>query len=216
MTEPTPPAEQQPPSDGTAASAASAGSHRGAHRAPAKPQRWIGLGLIVVAAIIALLVAFSSCSTDDPDQTPIPGPVPTTTAATTPPATTAPPTTAPATTAPATTRPPTTAPATTAPPTTPPPTTAPATNVARIPVDVRNGTRTTGLAARAAAQVRAAGWTVASVGNWRSTTVGDTTIFYGSGDQAVAQRLARELSGDQEVAPALSGMSTTRLTLVVG
>jgi hypothetical protein len=63
--------------------------------------------------------------------------------------------------------------------------------------------------------VQEAGWTVGQVGNWRRTTVTAETIFYASGDEGSARRLARELQGDQRVAPALTGMSTTRLTLVV-
>jgi hypothetical protein len=36
-------------------------SRRGAHRAPAKPQRFVVVGLIAIAAVIALLVAFGAC-----------------------------------------------------------------------------------------------------------------------------------------------------------
>jgi hypothetical protein len=82
-------------------------------------------------------------------------------------------------------------------------------------VDVLNGSTVTGLAQSSAAEVRAAGWTVGEVGNWRRTTVAATTIYYPDGDRASAQRLSRELDGDQRIAQALSGMSTGRLTLVV-
>jgi hypothetical protein len=80
---------------------------------------------------------------------------------------------------------------------------------------VLNGTTIPGLAAQEAARVRNAGWSVASTGNWRRTNVGVTTIFYGPGDEGSARRLARELDGAQQIAEALNGMSSARLTLVV-
>jgi hypothetical protein len=82
-------------------------------------------------------------------------------------------------------------------------------------VDVLNGSTVTGLAQRSAAEVRAAGWTVGQVGNWRRTTITTETIYYGPGDEGSARRLGRELDGDQRIAAALPGMSTARLTLVV-
>jgi hypothetical protein len=84
-----------------------------------------------------------------------------------------------------------------------------------LPVTVLNGTTVPGLAASYALKVRSAGWSVVSVGTWRSTRVATTTIFYPSGDRASAARLAKELSGNQEIASALSGMSQSGLTIVV-
>jgi hypothetical protein len=203
---------------------APASPRRGAHRAPTKPQGVLLYGLIAVGAVVALLVAFSSCgggfdsgegvlggtpgvttappgsSTTSPSGTATAGTSsPTATTAATPSRTPAPST--PATTAPATTRSPSPQPS---------PTTGP-----RITVDVLNGSTVTGLAQRTAAQVRAEGWTVGLVGNWRRAPVATTTVYYAEGDEGSARRLARELSGEQRVAPALSGMSTSRLTLVV-
>jgi hypothetical protein len=199
---------------------------RGAHRAPAKPQRVIIVGLIAVAAVVALLVAFGACGggfdsgegvlngTPGVTTPPPASLVPTTTApATSAVPTTAPPTTAPPTTAPRTTPPRTTAAAT--PTRTPAPTSAPPTTGPKLPVDVFNGSNVTGLARQGATQVRAAGWTVAAVGNWRRTTVTTETVYFGPGDEGSARRLARDLAGAQQVKAALSGMSTSRLTYVV-
>lgn len=197
---------------------------RGSHRAPAKPQRVIVAGLIAIAAVVALLVAFGACGGGfDSGQGVING----TPGVTTPPATLLPSTSAPATT-PAPTPSPTATPSTTAPRTTPPRTTAaatptrtapatsaPPTSGPKLPVDVFNGSTVTGLARQGAVQVRAAGWTVAAVGNWRRTTVSAETVFYGPGDEGSARRLARDLPGAQQVRAALTGMSSTKLTYVV-
>ncbi len=59
------------------------------------------------------------------------------------------------------------------------------------PVTVLNGTRTSGLAGKAATTLRAAGWTV-SVGNGRTTA--PTSVFYSTTDQqAAAQTLVSDL-----------------------
>ena len=59
------------------------------------------------------------------------------------------------------------------------------------PVSVLNGTRISGLAAKAATALRAAGWTV-SVGNGRTTA--PTSVFYATTDQqAAAQTLVSDL-----------------------
>ena len=201
-----------PPPDGDLS--AEGARRRAAHRAPAKPKRIIVPAVIALAAVVALLVAFNSCS-DPYDQgnglvTPVGVPTPTTTSPS-PSATTTPSRTG--TPSPTTTK--TTSPspipsktATASP--TPSPTLAP-----KVPVVVLNGTTTAGLAAAYAVQVRRAGWTVASTGNWRRTSVSTTTVFYPAGKDASARRLADNLSGSQIVRPALTGMSTSNLTVVV-
>ena len=74
-------------------------------------------------------------------------------------------------------------------PTATPTTTGPADRTA--PVTVLNGTRTSGLAGKAATALRAAGWTV-SVGNGRSSA--PTTVYYAAaGQQAAAQTLVADL-----------------------
>jgi hypothetical protein len=80
---------------------------------------------------------------------------------------------------------------------------------------VFNGSNVPNLAREAATQVRAAGWTVAAIGNWRRTTVSTDSVFFGPGDEGSARRLARDLPGAQQVKAALPGMSTTKLTYVV-
>ena len=93
----------------------------------------------------------------------------------------------------------------------PKPTAAP---VARdIPVGVFNNTATRGLARTVAAKVRAAGWTVAGVGNWRGS-IPETTVYYPSGFQSQAQTLARDLDFGR-VRPSVAPMRTDRLTLIV-
>lgn len=119
--------------------------------------------------------------------------------------------TAPATTQTTEPTPEPTATTTPAPKPKPKPTAAP---VARdIPVGVFNNTATRGLARTVAAKVRAAGWTVAGVGNWRGS-IPETTVYYPSGFQSQAQTLARDLDFGR-VRPSVAPMRTDRLTLIV-
>ena len=118
-------------------------------------------------------------------------------------------------TAPATTKPTTEATpeptATTTPAPKPKPTAAP---VARdVPVGVFNNTSTSGLARTVAAKVRAAGWTVAGVGNWRGS-IPETTVYYPPGFQTQAQTLAKDLDFGR-VRPSVAPMRMDRLTLIV-
>ncbi len=85
--------------------------------------------------------------------------------------------------------------------------------VTRLAVVVLNETRTTGLAATVAARLRALGWVVPAIGNYRGS-VPSTTVFYPPGAQPAAQALARVLGGSR-TAPVLPGMSTSRLTVVL-
>jgi NAD(P)-dependent dehydrogenase (short-subunit alcohol dehydrogenase family) len=82
------------------------------------------------------------------------------------------------------------------------------------PVVVLNGTTTIGLAAAYRLKVTRAGWNVVSIGNWTRSSVSATTIFYPSGFKSSAKRLADDLSGTQLTREALSGMSSTQLTIV--
>ncbi|MEH3032573.1 MAG: LytR C-terminal domain-containing protein [Aeromicrobium erythreum] len=97
----------------------------------------------------------------------------------------------------------------------PSPTPSPTPTVDRssIGVSVLNGTRTPGLARRSVAAVQRAGWTVAGVGNWRGA-VATSTVFYPAGREAEARQLARDLDVDA-VAPAVAGMRSDRLTVVL-
>ena len=80
------------------------------------------------------------------------------------------------------------------------------------PVTVLNGTRTSGLAGKAATALRAAGWTV-SVGNGRTSA--PTTVFYAAADQrTAAQTVATDLgvTGVLEQSSRFGG----RLTVLLG
>src|SRR5262249_28503902 len=92
-------------------------------------------------------------------------------------------------------------------------TSRPAPPVVHAPVVVLNETRVTGLAARTAAQLRALGWTVTGVGNWRGS-IPTTTVYYPAGRFAAARRLAYDLHVSR-LRPVVPGMLTDRLTVVL-
>jgi LytR cell envelope-related transcriptional attenuator len=121
-----------------------------------------------------------------------------------------------ATSTPTPTPTPTTTPTPTPTPTaSPTPSPKPKPKVTRKDVDVTvlNATRTTGLARQVAARVRAAGWTVASVGNWR-TGAAQTAVHFPRGRKAEARLLAKDLGVDS-VLPSTSGMRSDRLTVIL-
>ncbi len=198
-----------PPADGS-------NRRRAPRSGPENLRRIVVPALLAVASIVALLVAFNSCS-DPYDQgeglvTPIgqptlsptpttPSPTATDSSTPTPTVTSSPSVSASATPTP-------TASQTASP--SPTPTLAP-----KRPVVVLNGTTTIGLAAAYRLKVTRAGWNVVSIGNWTRSSVSATTIFYPSGFKASAKRLADDLSGTQLTREALSGMSSTELTIVV-
>lgn len=64
-----------------------------------------------------------------------------------------------------------------------------------VPVRVLNNSDVAGLAARTAQQLTGAGWTVAETGNYVSTSVGSTTVYYGNSAQekAAAEEIAGKL-----------------------
>ena len=76
-----------------------------------------------------------------------------------------------------------------------------------------NNSRFTGLAAREAQTLRAAGWTVAVVGNLRGRTR-TSTVYYEPGQRAVAEQLARA-HGFPRVLPRREGLPGRGLTVVV-
>jgi hypothetical protein len=196
-----------PPADGS-------NRRRAPRSGPENLRRIVVPALLALASIVALLVAFNSCS-DPYDQgeglaTPIGqptlSPTPTTPSATPTNTSTPTPTVTSSPTFSATATPTSTASATA----TPSPTLAP-----KRPVVVLNGTTTIGLAAAYRLKVTRAGWNVVSIGNWTRSSVSATTIFYPSGFKPSAKRLADDLSGTQLTREALSGMSSTQLTIVV-
>ena len=198
-----------PPADGS-------NRRRAPRSGPENLRRIVVPALLAVASIVALLVAFNSCS-DPYDQgeglvTPIGqptlSPTPTTPSPTATDSSTPTPTVTSSPSASASTTPTPTASQTASP--SPTPTLAP-----KRPVVVLNGTTTIGLAAAYRLKVTRAGWNVVSIGNWTRSSVSATTIFYPSGFKASAKRLADDLSGTQLTREALSGMSSTELTIVV-
>ena len=202
--------------DTTTPSADGSNRRRAPRSGPENLRRIVVPALLAVASIVALLVAFNSCS-DPYDQgeglvTPIgqptlsptpttPSPTPTDSSTPTPTVTSSPTVSASAT--------PTPTPSVTATPS-PTPTLAP-----KRPVVVLNGTTTSGLAAAYRLKVTRAGWNVVSIGNWTRSSVSATTIFYPSGFKDSAKRLTDDLSGTQLTREALTGMSSTQLTIVV-
>ena len=83
----------------------------------------------------------------------------------------------------------------------------------RPQVVVLNQTTRRGLAARVAAALERAGWTVSGVGNFRGV-VPSTTVYHPPGRETWARRLARDV-GTQRVRPAFSTISDTELTVVL-
>jgi hypothetical protein len=79
---------------------------------------------------------------------------------------------------------------------------------------VLNQTRRGGLASVAADRLRARGWTVAGVGNFRGA-VPATTVYYPAGAQAQAQKAASSLPTPARIRPRFGNLSATRLTIVV-
>lgn len=120
------------------------------------------------------------------------------------------------------------APSTAVPATTPPATRAAATDpfappsgtpsppaASRRPsVLVLNNSRVTGLAAWAAARLRALGWPVAGVGN-RTGRVPVTTLYYGAGQRAAAAALARRWPAIRAIRSGTPGTAAHGMVLIV-
>ncbi|NHC46784.1 LytR C-terminal domain-containing protein [Motilibacter aurantiacus] len=83
-----------------------------------------------------------------------------------------------------------------------------------LQVIVLNQTGRNGLAAGTAARLRAAGWSVTGVGNFRGT-VPSTTVYYPDGAEAAARALAADLDGPDRVRPRFSTLSSSKLTVVL-
>jgi hypothetical protein len=83
------------------------------------------------------------------------------------------------------------------------------------PVLVLNGTGTSGLGADVSATVTADGWQIAGVDNWTGSTLASSVIFYNPGQEANAQELSALLNiGD--VRPTSQGEISDGLTVVLG
>jgi len=79
---------------------------------------------------------------------------------------------------------------------------------------VLNNSRRTGLASDVAAQLRAKGWPIAKVGNYRGR-IAMTTVYYAPGQLPQARELAREFPQIERVEPRFDGLPGQGLTLVV-
>lgn len=99
---------------------------------------------------------------------------------------------------------------------TPTPTASESETVATYDVEVvvLNQTSRSGLAGVVADRLRAEGWTVVAVGNFRGT-VPATTVYHPDGEDAAAAALAADLPTDPRTRPRFGNLSTTRLTVVV-
>jgi len=89
----------------------------------------------------------------------------------------------------------------------------PARSVVKAPVVVLNQTRQTGLAGSVASRLRARGWQVTGVGNWRGS-VSSTTVYYAAGLERAARSLA-DVLGVERIRPKVAGMASGRLTVVL-
>ncbi|WP_433290106.1 LytR C-terminal domain-containing protein [Pseudonocardia sp. CA-142604] len=89
------------------------------------------------------------------------------------------------------------------------------TGAVRAPVRVYNNSTITGLAARAAADFRNAGWQVEEVGNYPSGIIPTSTVYYrpGTSEQQAAQALADQFS--LRVEPRFSGLDEASPGLIV-
>jgi len=157
----------------------------------------------VVAVVLILLVLNSRPSVSGPG----PGAVaeqPASTSSTPPPASPAPSASPSVSSTPA------------APPVSQPPATQPAasTQAAKLPVTVLNNSRHQHLAAHVAAELAAKGWPIRKTGNFTGR-IKATTVYYGPGQRAAAERLAREFGQIRRVEPRFRGLPGTGLTVVV-
>jgi hypothetical protein len=87
-----------------------------------------------------------------------------------------------------------------------------------VPADTKvvvlNSTSRSGLAARFQKALRAKGWNVVSVGNF-SGNIAATTVYYPPGQQGAAEALDAQFAEVDRVRPAFSGISQTRLTVIL-
>lgn len=188
-------------------------SHRAGEPAAATVRRLLPpLGAVASVVIVIVLLLFLNSRSSTPG--PAPGAVEAPPSST--PSTAAPPSPSPSPSPSASATPsasPTPLPSPTAPPVSEPPaTTQPA--VAKAPVTVLNNSRRSGLASDAAAQLRAKGWPISAVGNYRGR-IAVTTVYYAAGQLPQARELAREFPQIQRVEPRFAGLPGHGLTLVV-
>lgn len=83
-----------------------------------------------------------------------------------------------------------------------------------LAVNVYNRTSVSGLAARRADEIRAAGWTVGATTNWNGGNIPSDTVYYPEGEQAAAELLAADLGIDR-VMPRVDPMPTDLLSVIL-
>jgi LytR cell envelope-related transcriptional attenuator len=180
---------------------------RGAHRTSRAASATLLPSLLAILAVTSLITALyvwrgedakppsAAASSTTPEADPTTPPASTASAATT------------ATTEPATT--------TTSPAATHQAKTDPAAALrASIAIVVLNQTARSGLAATVATRLRAKGWTVSGVGNFRGV-VPATTVYYPVGKEAAANAAAKSLPTPARVLPRFGNLSGNRLTVIV-
>jgi hypothetical protein len=178
----------------------------GAHRSGSGLVGALVPSALAVAAVTALITALAVWQGEEPDQPSAAASTTSATAATTrAEATTAPP-------SPSASPTPTATPSKTKKAS---PTAEPTTPVARdLEIVVLNQTTRSGLASTVADRLRAAGWEVPAVGNFRGV-VPSTTVYYPPGGEAEALAVANDLPTEPRTRPRFGNLSTTRLTVVV-
>lgn len=174
------------------------------------------LAVVAIAAVITLVVTLFGWGSGPGVRTTGPGAPRDTGATTAGASTSAPPTTAapPATTPPGSSTPP--APGTTATSPTGPSAGAGATDdpATRPRVDVLNQSADDGAAERTASRLRAAGWRIGRVDDFRGTVV-TTTVYFPRRLRTDAEALARALPGAPRLRERLSTLSPRRLSVVL-
>lgn len=85
----------------------------------------------------------------------------------------------------------------------------------RVPVVVLNQTPIRGAAATFREVLRAGGWQVPAIGDFRGN-VPATTVYYPPGLEAAARALMAQFAPVGRIRPAFAGISTTRLTVILG
>jgi pyruvate/2-oxoglutarate dehydrogenase complex dihydrolipoamide acyltransferase (E2) component len=84
----------------------------------------------------------------------------------------------------------------------------------RLKVDVLNQSGPGGTAAKTASRVRALGWTVGRVSDFRGNVTA-TTVYYPTGEAKAAHALSGALPGKPRVLPRFSTLADKRLTIIV-
>jgi hypothetical protein len=161
--------------------------------------------LLAILAVTSLIVALYVWRGEDPKQPPTAASSHTLTPSATPP---------PATTNASATAEKTADPTVTTSPTATATRTASPDLRSEVAIVVLNETTRGGLAATVAARLRAKGWNVSGVGNFRGV-VPATTVYYPDGHADAAQAAAKSLPTPVRIRPRFGNLSTTRLTVVV-